>query len=68
MFFIISDAPKYDIICTENGDVIDGFISEILLYKSWILASWHKRSWNVRFTPGTIYYFSLNFNIVFNLV
>ena len=51
-----------------HSDVIDSFISEILKYKSWILASWHKRSWNVRFTPGTIYYFSLNFNIVFNLV
>ena len=36
---IISDAPKYDIIWTENSDVIDSFISEILKYKSWILAS-----------------------------
>ena len=32
--YIISDAPKYDIICTENSDVIDSFISEILKYKS----------------------------------
>ena len=38
--YIISDAPKYDIIWTENSDVIDSFISEILKYKSWILASW----------------------------
>ena len=28
--YIISDAPKYDIIWTENSDVIDSFISEIL--------------------------------------
>ena len=31
---IISDAPKYDIIWTENSNVIDRFISEILKYKS----------------------------------
>ena len=28
--YIISDAPEYDIIWTENSDVIDSFISEIL--------------------------------------
>ena len=28
--YIISDAPKYDIIWIENSDVIDSFISEIL--------------------------------------
>ena len=33
------------------SDVIDSFISEILKYKSWILVSWRKRSWTVRFTP-----------------
>ena len=33
------------------SDVIDSFISEILKYKSWILASRHKRSWTVRYTP-----------------
>ena len=32
--YIISDAPKYDITWTENSDVIDSFISEILKYKS----------------------------------
>ena len=32
------------------SDVIDSFISE---YKPWILASWRKRSWTVRFTPIT---------------
>ena len=42
--YIISDAPKYDIIWTENSDVIDSFISKILKYKSWILASWRKKS------------------------
>ena len=31
--YIISDAPKYDIIRTENSDVIDSFISEILKYE-----------------------------------
>ena len=30
--YIISDAPKYDIIRTENNDVIDSLISEILEY------------------------------------
>ena len=28
--YIISDAPKYDIIWTENSDVIDSFTWEIL--------------------------------------
>ena len=50
--YIISDAPKYHIIWTENSDVMDSFVSEILKYKSWILASWRKRSWTVRFTPN----------------
>ena len=49
--YIISDAPEYDIIWNEDSDVIDSFISEILRYKSWILVSWRKRSWTVRFTP-----------------
>ena len=35
--YIISDAPKYDIIWTDNSDVIDSIISEIFKYKSWIL-------------------------------
>ena len=30
--YIISVAPKYDIIWTENSDVIDSFIEEILKY------------------------------------
>ena len=32
--YVISDAPKYDIIWTENSDVIDSLHSEILKYKS----------------------------------
>ena len=31
--YIISDAPEYNIILTENSDVIDSFISEILKYE-----------------------------------
>ena len=38
------------------SDVIDSFISEILKYKSWILTSWRKRSWTVRFTPNDIHF------------
>ena len=46
IFFItLSDASKYDIIWTEHSDVIDSFVSEILMYKSW-----HERSWTERFT------------------
>ena len=33
----IFDAPKYDIIWTENNDVIDSFISEILKYESSVI-------------------------------
>ena len=54
----ISDVPKYDIIWSENSDVIDSFISEILKYKSWILASWCKRSWTVGFTPSHTHMFA----------
>ena len=33
IFFIeLSDAPKYDIVWTENGDMIDSFIPEILTF------------------------------------
>ena len=35
--FNIYDAPKYDIIWTENSDVIDSFISEILKYESSVI-------------------------------
>ena len=52
--YIISDAPKYSIIWTENSNVTDSFIPEILKYKSWILVSRRKRFWTVRFTPVEI--------------
>ena len=42
--YIISDTLKYNIIWTENSDVIDSFISDILEYKSLIFASWQKLS------------------------
>ena len=45
---IMSYLGASDIIYSE---VIDSFISEILKYKSWGLASWHKRSWTERLTP-----------------
>ena len=32
--YIISEAPNYDIIWTENSEVIASFISEILKYES----------------------------------
>ena len=37
--YVISDALKYDIIRTENSDVIDRFISEILKYNSSVIQS-----------------------------
>ena len=37
--YIISDTPKYDLILTENSDVIDGFISEVLKYESSVIQS-----------------------------
>ena len=37
--YIIYDDPNYDIIWTENGDVIDSFISDILKYKSSVIQS-----------------------------
>ena len=59
--YIKSDAPKYDIILTEDSDVIDSFISEIVKYKSWIFASWYKRSWTLIFTPPNI---KIDFEVV----
>ena len=37
--YIISNASKYDIIWTENTDVIDSFISEMLKYEWSIIQS-----------------------------
>ena len=39
LLYIISDAPEYDIVRTENSDVIDGFISDILKYESSVIQS-----------------------------
>ena len=36
---IIYVAPKYDIIWTENSDVINSFISEMLKYESSVIQS-----------------------------
>jgi len=48
-FFIgLSDTPKYDIIMTENGDVIDGFIAGILTFKACPTRIKHKL--NVKFS------------------
>ena len=37
--YILSDAPKYGIIWTENNDVITSYISEILKYESSVIQS-----------------------------
>ena len=48
--YIISDTPKCDIIWTENSDVIDSFISEILKYESSVIVSLTEKPWAVLFT------------------
>ena len=40
----------------KYSSVIDSFSSEILKYKPWILASWRKRSWIVRYTPEKLFH------------
>ena len=37
--YSISDVPRFDIIWTENNDVIDSFISEMLKYESSVIQS-----------------------------
>ena len=37
--YIISNTPKYVIIWTERGDVIDSFISETFNYESLVIES-----------------------------
>ena len=49
--FIISDIPKCDIVLTENSDVIDSFISELLKYESSVIMSSTKKPWAVLFIP-----------------
>ena len=43
--------PKCDIIWTENSDVIDSFISEILKYESSVILSSTEKPWAVLITP-----------------
>ena len=45
--YIISDAPKYDIIWTENSEVIDTFISETLKYEMSVILSLAEKPWAV---------------------
>ena len=49
--YIISDTPKCDLIWTENSNVIDSFISEILEYESSVIMSSTEKPWTVLFTP-----------------
>ena len=42
--YIISYTPKYDIIWTENSDVIDSFISVILKYKLSVIEFFTEKS------------------------
>ena len=42
--YIRSDAPKYDIIWTENSDVIDSFILAIMKYESAVIQSLTEKS------------------------
>ena len=53
--YLISDAPKYDIIWTENSDVVDSFISEILKYESSVSVSSTEKPWAVLFTPSSYF-------------
>ena len=48
----ISNASEYKIIWTENSELIDSLILEILKYKFWIFASWRERCCTVRLTPA----------------
>ena len=45
--YIISDTIKYYIIWTENNDVINSFISEILKYESSVIVSSIEKPWAV---------------------
>ena len=57
--YIISDTPTYAIIWTENSDVVDSFISEILKYESSVIESSTEKPYAVLFTPNLyIYTFS----------
>ena len=51
LLYIISDTPKCDIIWTENSDVIDRFISEILKYETSGIVSLTGYQGAILFTP-----------------
>ena len=53
--YIILYTTKCDIIWTENSDVIDSFISEILKYESSVIVSSTEKPWAVLFTPVDIH-------------
>ena len=53
--YIISDAPEYDNIWTENSNVIDSFISESK-YVSSVIKSLTEKTKTVLFTPKKIVY------------
>ena len=63
--YIISDALKCDIIWTENSDVIDSFISEILKYESSVIESLTEKPQAVLFTPFKLIAKSLDINSFF---
>ena len=52
---IISDAPQYYIIWTENSDVINSFISEMLKYESSVIQSLAEKPYAALFTPNHIH-------------
>ena len=54
LVYIMSNVPKYDIIWTENSDVIDSFISEILKYELSVIASSTEKPWAALFTPKSL--------------
>ena len=49
--YILPVAQKYEIIWTENSDVIDSFISEILKYESSVTVSSTEKPGALLFTP-----------------
>ena len=55
LLYIISNAPKYDIIWTENSDVIDSFISKILESESSTIQSLTEK--NLGLTIHTEYFY-----------
>ena len=59
--YIISEAPKYDSIWTENSDLIDSFISEIIKYESSDIVSSTDKPWAILFIPSLMDCVVINF-------